>query len=77
VVITNPTEFAIDLEYRMDMEAPVLVAKGRNLLAAQIKEIARWHGIPVVETVIAEILAAIWRAQARAGKTATGTAGRS
>ncbi len=40
VVITNPTEFAIALEYRMEMDAPVVVAKGRNLLAAQIKEIA-------------------------------------
>src|SRR5260370_21168180 len=49
VVITNPTEFAIALEYRMEMDAPVVVAKGRNLLAAQIKEIARWKGIPTVE----------------------------
>ncbi len=49
VVITNPTEFAIALEYRTDMAAPVVVAKGRNLLAAQIKEIARWQGIPMVE----------------------------
>lgn len=92
VVVTNPTEFAIALEYRVDMDAPVVVAKGRNLLAAQIKEVARWHGIPLVEnpplahalyravevgqaipaklyTVVAEILAAIWRAQARAGQT--------
>jgi flagellar biosynthesis protein FlhB len=91
VVVTNPTEFAIALEYRVDMDAPVVVAKGRNLLAAQIKEVARWHGIPLVEnpplahalyravevgqaippklyTVVAEILAAIWRAQARAGQ---------
>jgi flagellar biosynthesis protein FlhB len=89
VVITNPTEFAIALEYRMEMDAPVVVAKGRNLLAAQIKEIARWKGIPLVENpplahalyravevgqsippklyaVVAEILAAIWRAQAQA-----------
>jgi flagellar biosynthesis protein FlhB len=89
VVITNPTEFAIALEYRMEMDAPIVVAKGRSLLAAQIKEIARWHGIPLVENpplahalyrsvevgqaipaklyvVVAEILAAVWRAQARA-----------
>jgi flagellar biosynthetic protein FlhB len=92
VVITNPTEFAIALEYRVDMDAPVVVAKGRNLIAAQIKEIARWKGIPMVEnvplahalyravevgqsipaqlyTVVAEILAAIWRAQSRASQT--------
>jgi flagellar biosynthetic protein FlhB len=49
VVVTNPTEFAIALEYRVDMDAPVVVAKGRDLLAAQIKEVARWHGIPLVE----------------------------
>jgi flagellar biosynthetic protein FlhB len=94
VVITNPTEFALALEYRMDMAAPVLVAKGRNLLAAQIKDVARWNSIPIVEnpplahalyraievgqaippklyTVVAEILAAIWRAQARAGQSAS------
>jgi flagellar biosynthetic protein FlhB len=92
VVITNPTEFAIALEYRMDMDAPVVVAKGRNLLAAQIKEIARWKGIPLIENpplahalyravevgqaipaklyaVVAEILAAIWRAQTRAAQS--------
>ena len=97
VVITNPTEFAIALEFRMEMDAPVVVAKGRNLLAAQIREIALWHGIPLVENpplahalyraveigqaippklyaVVAEILAAIWRAQARATAQATQTA---
>ncbi|HXJ85928.1 MAG TPA: EscU/YscU/HrcU family type III secretion system export apparatus switch protein [Candidatus Binatia bacterium] len=95
VVITNPTEFAIALEFNMQMEAPVVVAKGRNLLAAQIREIALWHGIPLVENpplahalyravdvgqsippklyaVVAEILAAIWRAQARATQSAAG-----
>jgi len=89
VVITNPTEYAIALEYRPDLPAPVVVAKGRNLFAAQIKEIARWENIPMVEnkplahelyrtvevgqsvppklyTVIAEILAAVYRAQSRA-----------
>jgi len=49
VVITNPTEFAVALEYRPEMAAPVVVAKGRNLLAQQIKQVARWHGIPLVE----------------------------
>ncbi len=49
VVITNPTEFAIALEYRPAMSAPMVVAKGRNLLAQQIKQVARWHGIPMVE----------------------------
>jgi len=49
VVITNPTEFAIALEFNPQMEAPVVVAKGRSLLAEQIREIAVWHGIPLVE----------------------------
>ena len=31
------------------MAAPTVVAKGQNLLAQQIKEIARWDGIPIVE----------------------------
>jgi flagellar biosynthesis protein FlhB len=49
LVITNPIHFAVALEYRPAMAAPVVVAKGRNLLAQQIKEIARWQGIPLVE----------------------------
>jgi len=49
VVITNPTHFAVALKYEMSMEAPVVVAKGQNLLAQEIKEIARWHGITVLE----------------------------
>jgi len=49
VVITNPTEFAIALEFNLQMEAPVVIAKGRNLLAAQIREVALWHRIPLVE----------------------------
>ena len=49
VVITNPTHFAVALQYDMKMDAPVVVAKGQNLLAQEIKEIARWHGIPVLE----------------------------
>lgn len=49
-VITNPTHYAVAIEYRPGlMAAPVVVAKGRNLLAAKIKELARWHEIPIVE----------------------------
>ncbi len=48
-VITNPNEFAVALEYSTDMPAPVVVAKGRNLLAQQIKQAARWHGIALIE----------------------------
>jgi len=99
VVITNPTSYAIALEYRPDMPAPVVVAKGRNLFAAQIKEIARWENIPMVENpplahalyrtvevgqsipgqlyaVIAEILAAVFRAEARALAASAAIGGR-
>jgi flagellar biosynthetic protein FlhB len=49
VVITNPNEFAIALEYKPAMAAPMVIAKGRNLLAQQIKQVARWHGSPMIE----------------------------
>lgn len=50
VVITNPTHFAVALEYRRGvMTAPTVVAKGQDHLAAKIREIAREHGIPIIE----------------------------
>lgn len=49
VVITNPTHFAVALRYEMTMNAPVVIAKGRDFLAQEIKEVARWHEIPVLE----------------------------
>jgi flagellar biosynthesis protein FlhB len=49
VVVTNPTHFAVALKYEMDMEAPIVIAKGRDLLAQEIKEVARWHNVPVME----------------------------
>lgn len=49
VVITNPTHFAVALEYRPEMPAPVVVAKGVNALAEQIKRVARWREIPIAE----------------------------
>jgi flagellar biosynthetic protein FlhB len=50
VVITNPTHFAVALEYRRGaMAAPVVRAKGADLIAAAIREQARKHGIPIVE----------------------------
>ena len=49
-VVTNPTHYAVALEFRpLTMAAPVVVAKGRNLLAQKIKELARWNGTPMVE----------------------------
>ncbi|MCX6537744.1 MAG: EscU/YscU/HrcU family type III secretion system export apparatus switch protein [Acidobacteria bacterium] len=50
VVITNPTHFAMALEYhRGTMPAPRVLAKGKNLVAQRIKAIAREHGVPIVE----------------------------
>ena len=50
VVITNPTHYAIAVKYDMEfMEAPRVVAKGQNLIAQKIKEVAKSSGIPVVE----------------------------
>jgi flagellar biosynthetic protein FlhB len=49
-VITNPTHYAVAIEYRPEtMIAPIVVAKGRNLLAERIKRIARWNEIPIIE----------------------------
>jgi len=49
-VVTNPTHYAVALRYdATKMEAPTVVAKGRNRLAERIKEIARQHGVPLVE----------------------------
>jgi len=49
-VITNPNHYAVAIEYRPStMVAPVVVAKGRNLIAQKIKELARWHEVPIVE----------------------------
>jgi len=49
VVITNPTHFAVALKYERGMNAPVCVAKGVDLIARKIREVAREHDIPVVE----------------------------
>ncbi len=50
VVITNPTHLAIAVKYaQKEMEAPLVVAKGAELLAQRIRETAAEHGIPVVE----------------------------
>jgi flagellar biosynthetic protein FlhB len=50
VVLTNPTHFAVALEYKRDKTAaPVVVAKGADLIAAKIREIAREHSVPIIE----------------------------
>jgi flagellar biosynthetic protein FlhB len=50
VVVTNPTHYAVALEYKpQKMQAPLVTAKGQMLIAEQIKRVAREHGVPVVE----------------------------
>jgi len=49
VVITNPTHFAVALQYERGMEAPICVAKGVDALALKIREVAGEHSIPIVE----------------------------
>lgn len=50
VVVTNPTHFSVALKYQAEyMVAPQVVAKGQGFVALKIREIAREHGVPLVE----------------------------
>ena len=50
VVVTNPTHYAVAMGFDfVTMEAPKVLAKGRNLLAEEIKSEARWAGVPIIE----------------------------
>jgi flagellar biosynthetic protein FlhB len=49
VVVTNPTHFAVALKYDEGATAPKVVAKGTDLLALRIREIALASGVPIVE----------------------------
>ena len=50
VIITNPTHLAVAIQYdHENMMAPKVVAKGANLIADKIKEIARENDVPIVE----------------------------
>ena len=50
VVITNPTHYAVAIKYDPEVaDAPIVVAKGEDYLAARIKEIARENKIEIVE----------------------------
>ena len=52
LVIANPTHFSIALKYvREEDSAPVVLAKGQDLVALKIREIAREHNIPIFEDV--------------------------
>lgn len=50
VVVTNPTHYAVALTYNStDTKAPIVVAKGADLIAKRIREIAAEHDVPIVE----------------------------
>ncbi len=51
VVVTNPTHFAVALKYEAGMQAPVCVAKGMDLIALKIRELAIASDVPIVENV--------------------------
>jgi flagellar biosynthetic protein FlhB len=48
VVVTNPTHYAVALSYDGTRIAPVVVAKGKDLIAAQIRRVAEDHEVPVI-----------------------------
>jgi flagellar biosynthetic protein FlhB len=48
VVIANPTHFAVALRYDGSRTAPEVVAKGKDLIALQIRRIAEEHDVPIV-----------------------------
>jgi flagellar biosynthetic protein FlhB len=48
VVVTNPTHYAVALRYDGTSPAPVVVAKGQDIVAARIRALAAEHGVPVV-----------------------------
>jgi flagellar biosynthetic protein FlhB len=50
VVVTNPTHYAVCLEWdEVEMEAPIVTAKGADLVAKRIRDLAREHKIPIME----------------------------
>ncbi|MGN0346460.1 MAG: flagellar biosynthesis protein FlhB [Lachnospiraceae bacterium] len=89
VVITNPTHYAVAIQYDKTIaDAPIVVAKGADYLAQRIKDVAKEHDIQIVENkplarslyanveigeqvppelylAVAEVLAAVYRAQGR------------
>ncbi len=51
VIITNPTHYSVALSYERGMPAPICVAKGVDLIALKIREVAGEHNIPIIENV--------------------------
>jgi flagellar biosynthetic protein FlhB len=49
VLVTNPTHYSVAIRYELGMDAPVVVAKGIDFLALQMREVAKEEDIPIVE----------------------------
>ena len=49
VIITNPTHFAVALQYEPGMAAPLCLAKGVDTIALKIREVAGEHRVPIIE----------------------------
>jgi flagellar biosynthetic protein FlhB len=50
VIVTNPTHYAVALQYdRNNHSAPIVVAKGTDFIAQRIREIGKEHNIPILE----------------------------
>ncbi|SHO50739.1 flagellar biosynthesis protein FlhB [Desulfopila aestuarii] len=50
VIVTNPTHISVAIRYSADeMDAPMIIAKGSDIVAMKIREIAREHEIPIIE----------------------------
>ncbi len=50
VIVTNPTHFAVALKYdQLNMRAPIVVAKGKDLVAMKIRSLAQSHNVPLLE----------------------------
>ncbi|MEP3525853.1 MAG: flagellar biosynthesis protein FlhB [Hyphomicrobiales bacterium] len=50
VIVTNPTHYSIALKYEKGMNAPLLLAKGIDDVAFRIRDVAKEHDIPIVES---------------------------
>jgi flagellar biosynthetic protein FlhB len=48
VVLTNPTHYAVAISYKKTSSAPIVVAKGKDLIAFQINDAARKHSVPII-----------------------------
>ncbi|MFT9494993.1 flagellar biosynthesis protein FlhB [Anaerosolibacter sp.] len=50
VIITNPTHFAVAVRYDQEQDnAPIVLAKGQDLIARNIRELAENHEVPIIE----------------------------